>query len=169
MRCAKSGLRAMPGKTRASGISGASPGSVQAQIEKILSSDLFSNAGNLSRFLHFIVDQTLEGQGEPKFYFPLTIFATAFDNIGTGTRGGRMLHKCYYLANRHAIVNILAASATERLVLLVRRCRSNRLFIPSAPFLRPFLLRQPEPVLSEFRPRGPMRKYLASFDAIKAC
>jgi len=55
----------MLGKTsRVSGISGASPKAVQAQIEKILSSDLFANAGNLSRFLRFIVDQTLEGQGE---------------------------------------------------------------------------------------------------------
>src|SRR5215469_212340 len=65
MWCAKNGLRVMLGKTsRASVISGASPRAVQAQIEKILSSDLFVNAGNLSRFLRFIVDQTLEGQGE---------------------------------------------------------------------------------------------------------
>jgi serine/threonine-protein kinase len=37
---------------------------VQAQVDKILASDLFANAGNLSRFLRFIVDQTLDGQGE---------------------------------------------------------------------------------------------------------
>src|ERR1041385_5340867 len=52
-------------KSRTSETSGISPRDVQAQIEKILSSDLFANADNLSRFLRFIVDQTLEGHGEP--------------------------------------------------------------------------------------------------------
>jgi hypothetical protein len=37
---------------------------VRAQVDKILASDLFANAGNLSRFLRFIVDQTPYGQGE---------------------------------------------------------------------------------------------------------
>ena len=43
---------------------GVSPKVVHDQVDRILSSDLFSNAGNLSRFLRFIVDQTLEGHGE---------------------------------------------------------------------------------------------------------
>jgi TolB-like protein/Tfp pilus assembly protein PilF len=51
-------------KSGTSGSSGISSKAVQAQVEKILSSDLFANAGNLSRFLRFIVEQTLAGQGE---------------------------------------------------------------------------------------------------------
>src|ERR1044071_8470469 len=44
--------------------SGVSPKAVRAQVEKILASDLLANAENLSRFLRFIVDRTLDGQGE---------------------------------------------------------------------------------------------------------
>ena len=44
--------------------SGDPPKVVRVQVDKILASDLFANAGNLSRFLRFIVDQTLDGQGE---------------------------------------------------------------------------------------------------------
>src|SRR5215469_13222918 len=43
---------------------GISPKAGHDQVDRILSSDLFSNACNLIRFLRFIVDQTLEGHGE---------------------------------------------------------------------------------------------------------
>lgn len=37
---------------------------IRAELEKILASDEFANAGSLSRFLRFVVDQTLAGQGD---------------------------------------------------------------------------------------------------------
>jgi TolB-like protein len=37
---------------------------VRAELERILASELFANAGRLSRFLRFTVEKTLEGEGD---------------------------------------------------------------------------------------------------------
>jgi adenylate cyclase len=39
-------------------------GAVRAQLERILASPGFANAGRLSRFLRFVVERTLEGEGD---------------------------------------------------------------------------------------------------------
>ena len=37
---------------------------VRRQLDRLLSSAVFTNAGRMSRFLKFVVEQTLAGEGE---------------------------------------------------------------------------------------------------------
>jgi TolB-like protein len=52
-----------PGWT-SGGAAAADPATVRAVLERVLASPTFANTGRLSRFLRFIVERTLDGQGE---------------------------------------------------------------------------------------------------------
>ena len=44
-------------------LAGMSPAAVRCQLEKILASEAFARADRMSRFLRFIVQETLKGRG----------------------------------------------------------------------------------------------------------